>query len=145
EVIEVAEELVEPMNSGQKLIEIAQVILTELTSCIALRFERRGYRASLRWDPDLGTGLADRGHACANRKLTHDEVCATRRATGLGVIVGEQHAFLGHLIEVRRSASHHAAMVGTDVPHSDVISHDEEDVGFLVLSLAGSNPAHQRG
>src|SRR5213080_15312 len=115
EVIEVAEEFVEPMDGRQELIEIAEMILTELTSCIALRFERRGYRASLRWDPDLGTGLADRGHACANRKLTHDEVCATRRATGLGVIVGEQHSLLSHLIEVGCSPRHHAAMVGTDV------------------------------
>src|SRR5438477_12503685 len=96
EVIEVAEEFVEAVDGRQELIEIAEMVLAELAGGIALRFERRGYRASLRWDPDLGTGLADRGHACANRKLTHDEVCATRRATGLAVIVGAQHAFLGH-------------------------------------------------
>ena len=45
EVIEVAEELVEPMDSGQKLIEIAEVILTELASGVALRLERGGDRA----------------------------------------------------------------------------------------------------
>jgi hypothetical protein len=26
-------------------------------------------------------------------------------------------------------------MVGADVPHADVIAHDEEDVGFLVRRL----------
>jgi hypothetical protein len=36
-------------------------------------------------------------------------------------------------------------MVGADVPHADIIAHDDEDVGFLVLRLAGSNRAHQRG
>src|SRR5439155_20269683 len=65
EVIQVSEELVEPMDSGQKLIEIAQVIFTELTSCIALRFERSGDRTSLRWDAGLSAGLADRRHARA--------------------------------------------------------------------------------
>ena len=55
EVIEVAEELVEPVDGGQKLIEIAEVILTELASGVALRFERGGDRASLRWYTDLGT------------------------------------------------------------------------------------------
>jgi hypothetical protein len=35
-------------------------------------------------------------------------------------------------------------MVGADVPHPDVIAHDEKDVGFLVLRLAGGDRAHQR-
>ena len=45
EVIEVAEEFVEPMDSGQEFIEIAEVILAELASGVALRFERGGDRA----------------------------------------------------------------------------------------------------
>src|SRR6266702_727946 len=89
EVIQIPEELVEPVDSGQEFIEIAQMIFTELAGFIALRFERRGDRASLRWYADLSTSLTDRRHAGANRKFAHDEVCATRRATGLGVIVGE--------------------------------------------------------
>src|SRR5436190_11533140 len=89
EVIEVAEEFVEPMDSGQKLIEVAQVVLPELAGRVALRFERGSDGASLCGNPDFGTRLADRGHASANRKLTHDEVGAPRRATGLGVIVGK--------------------------------------------------------
>src|SRR6266480_7398341 len=35
-------------------------------------------------------------------------------------------------------------MVGADVPHTDVIAHDDEDVGFLVLSLGWSNHAEKR-
>ena len=144
EVIEVAEELVEAVDGGQELIQIAEVVLAELAGGVALRFERGGDRASLCWYADLGTGLADRGHAGANRKLAHDEVRATRRATGLGVVVGEQHSFLGELVEVRRPPGHHAAMVGADVPHADVIAHDEEDVGFLVLRLSWGDRAEER-
>ena len=55
------------------------------------------------------------------------------RAACLSVIVGEQHAFLGELVEVRRPPGHHATMVGANVPHPDIIAHDEQDVGFLVL------------
>jgi hypothetical protein len=40
----------------------------------------------------------------------------------------------GELVEVRRSPGHHAAVVCADVPDADVVSHDDDDVGFLVLS-----------
>ena len=36
-------------------------------------------------------------------KFAHDEVRATCRAACLGVVVGEQHALLGHLVEIRRA------------------------------------------
>src|SRR3954454_9134094 len=110
QVIEIAKELIEAMNSRQKLIQIAQVVLAELTGLIALSFERGSNGASLCRYSHLGTRLADRSHACTNRKLTHDEVRATRRATGLGIIVGEQHSLLSHLVEVGCPTCHHTAM-----------------------------------
>src|SRR5215471_7768508 len=42
QVVEVAEELVEPVHSGQVLVEIAQMILPELSGCIPERFEELG-------------------------------------------------------------------------------------------------------
>ena len=135
EVIEVAEEFVEAVDGGQELIAIAEVVLAELAGGVALRFERGGDGAGLGRHAGLGARLADRGHAGADGQFARDEVRATRRATRLGVVVGEQHAFLGQLVEVRRPPGHHAAMVGADVPHADVIAHDEEDVGFLALRL----------
>ena len=69
----------------------------------------------------------------ANWQLPGDEICATRRATRLGIIVGEQHAFLGDLVEVGRPPGHHAAMVRADVPHADIVADDDEDVWFLRL------------
>ena len=52
----------------------------------------------------------------------------SNRATRLSVVIGEEHPFLGELIEVRSPPSHDAAMVGANVPHPDVIAHDEDDV-----------------
>ena len=137
-MIEVAEELVEAVDGGQELIEVAQVVLAELAGGVALRFERGGNGAGLRRKAGLGARLADRGHAGADGQFAGDEVGATRRATRLGVVVGEQHAFLGQLVEGGRPAGHHAAMVGADVPHADVIAHDEEDVGFLALCVCAA-------
>ena len=100
--------------------------------------------------PDRGAGLADRRHACADRQLAGDEVRATRRATGLGVVVGEQHAFLGDRVEVRRPAGHQAPMIGADVPHADVVTHDDEDVrrlgGVLCTgrALEHAGPTHRQ-
>ena len=131
EVIEVAEELVEPVDGGQELIQIAEVVLAELARGITHGLERGGNRAGLGRNADLGAGLADRGHAGADGQFAGDEVRPARRATRLGVVVGEQHALLGELVEVRRPAGHHAAMVGADVPHADVVAHDDDDVRFL--------------
>src|SRR5207249_1004454 len=133
QVIEVAEELIEPMDGGQELIEIAEVVLAELPGGVALRFERGGNRASLSWYPDLGARLADCGHPRADGQFAHDEVRATSRATRLGVIVGEQHPFLGDLVEVRCPASHHPTVVGADIPDADIIAHDEDDVWFVAV------------
>src|SRR4051812_47417373 len=131
EVIEIPEELIEPMHGRQKLIEIAQVIFTELTGCISLRFERCSNGASLRWYTHLGTGLADGGHTSADRKFAHDEVRSPCGATRLSVVIGEQHPFLGEFVEVWCAPCHHATMVSAYVPHPDIITHDEQDVGFL--------------
>ena len=81
--------------------------------------------------PILAPGLADRGHAGADGQFAGDEVRPARRAACLGVVVGEQHAFFGELVEVRRPPGHHAAVVGADVPHADVVAHDDDDVGLL--------------
>ena len=131
EVIEVAEEFVEAVHRRQKLVLVAEVVLAELAGGVAHSLERGGNRHRLRRDADGCAGLADRGHAGADRQFAGDEVGAARRAARLGVVVGEQHAFGGELVEIRRPAGHHAAVVGADVPHADVVAHDDDDVGLL--------------
>jgi len=101
-----------------------------------LRFERGGYGASLCGQAGGRARLADRGHAGTDGQLAGDEVRPARRAAGLSVIVGEQHAFLGELIEVRRSPRHHAAMIGADIPHADVIAMMKTMLGFLSAACA---------
>jgi len=130
EVIQIAKEFVESVNAGQKLILVAQMVLAELTSGIAHGLEDRGDGDRFRWESRGGACLTNGGHAGADGKFAGDEVRTARRATRLGIIVGEQHAFLGKLVEVRRLARHQPAVVGADVPHADVVTHDDDDVGF---------------
>ena len=130
EVIQITEEFVEAMDGRQELIQVAKVILAELASGITHRLQYRGDCHRFRRQADLGAGLADRGHAGADGQLAGDEIRATCRAASLRVIVGEQHAFLGDLVEVRRATRHHAAVIRADVPHADVVTHDDDDVGL---------------
>ena len=133
QVIQIAEEFIEAVDGGQEFILVTKMVLAELAGRIALRFQHGGDRDGFRRDADRRAGLADRGHAGADGQFTHDEVRATRRAARLGVIVGEQHAFLGQLVEVRRLAGHHVMAIGADVRYPDVIAHDDQNVGFLIL------------
>ena len=133
QVIEVAEELVEAVDGGQELIEVAQVVLAELPGGVAHRLERCGDGRRLRRHADRRAGLADGGQSGADRQLAGDEVRATRRAARFGVVVGETHALWRQLVEVRRPAGHHAPVISADVEHADVIAHDEDDVGLASL------------
>ncbi len=131
EVIEIAVEFVEPVHRGQELVFVAKMVLAELAGGVAHSFESGGNRHGLRRQPDGRAGLADGGHAGADRQFAGDEVGASRRAACLGVVVGEYHSLGGDLVEVRRAARHQAAVVGADVPHADVVAHDDDDVGWL--------------
>src|SRR5262249_61026955 len=82
-----------------------------------------------------GTGWANGGPPGADRQFSGDEVGAPRRAASLGVVVGEQHAFVGKLIQVWCAACHHAAMVGAQIEPADVVTHNEEDIRSLARAL----------
>ena len=56
-------------------------------------------------------------------------------AARLGVVVHEHAAFVGDAVNVRRFPDHQAAVITTRLHPADVITHDEQDVGFLVLRL----------
>ena len=104
------------------------MVLAELAGGVAHPLQRSGNRHRLRGYPDGCAGLAHRGHACADRQFTGDEVGAACRAARLGVVVGEQHAFGGELVEIRRPAGHQTTVIGAEIPHADVVTHDDDDV-----------------
>jgi hypothetical protein len=63
------------------------------------------------------------------------KVSASRTAV-LPVAIGEQDAVISDAVDVRRVIAHRAPIVGTDIEIADVVSPDDQDVGF-VLSGSG--------
>ena len=110
------------------------MILTELAGGVALGLERSGQRAGLSGDADVRPGLADGRQPGAQGDLAGDQVRAAGGAACLGVVVSEQHAFFGELIELRRLARHNAAVIGANVEPADVVAHYDEDVGLLAAA-----------
>ena len=141
EVIQIAEELVEAVIGRQILVEVAEMVLAELSRRIAQRLERLGDGDVAVLQADRSAGRADLGQAGAQAGLAGDERRAARRAAVLRVIVGEHHAFLGDAVDVRRLVAHHAERVGADVGLADVVAEDDEDVRLAADGVAAGAAA----
>ena len=131
EVVERAEELVEPMRRRQGLVGVAEVVLAELRGHVALLLEQFGDRHVTCLQSFLRAGQADLEHAGPEPRLAGDETRTAGRAALLAVPVGEQRAFLRDAIDVRRLVAHHAVVVGADVPVADVVSPQDQNIGLL--------------
>jgi len=69
----------------------------------------------------------------AETALAGNERGPSGGATLLPVPISEERALFPELVDVRRLAAYHALVVGADVPVTDVVAPDDEDVGFLRL------------
>ncbi len=139
EVVQVSEELVEAVQRRKKLVQVTEMVLAELPGGIALCLQDGGERHGLCRNTDVGPGLPDGRQPSADRQFAGDEVRSTRRAAGFGIVVGEAHPFGCKLVEVRRLPRHDALMIGADVEPADIVAHDDEDVGLLLLLGGGWN------
>src|SRR5207247_4618144 len=81
----------------------------------------------------LRAGQSDLQQAGAETDLAGEEASAAGGAGVLPVPVGEQRAAFGEAINVRCLVAHHALVVGADVPVTDVVAPDDEDVWLLRL------------
>ena len=133
QMIEVAVELIEAMYCRQEFVLVPKMVLAELSSRVPLRFQKLGYSRLFSGQSFLCSRKADLREAGPQWTLSGDKRRASRRAGLLPVIVGEDRAFVGDAINVGRAISHHAAVVGADVPVTDVIGRDDENVGLLQL------------
>ncbi len=100
EVVEVAEELVEPMGGGQELVPVAEVVLPELAGDVAALLQRGGDRRVLGAEPDVRARHADLGQTGAHRVLAGDERSPTGGAALFAVVVGEPDALRGDAVDV---------------------------------------------
>ncbi len=131
EVVEVAEELVEAVRRRQEFVAVAEVVLAELASHVALRFqELRDGRVFL-LQALRRAGQADLGQPGPEGHLTGEESRAPGGTALLTVVVGEHRTFVGDAIDVRRRVADHAAAIGTHVEDADIVAENDQDVGLL--------------
>ena len=135
EVVEVAEELVEPVHRRQELVAVAEVVLAELSGGVAERLEQLGDRRVLGLQPDRRPGYPDLAQPSPVATLAGDE----RRPAGRAALLrmsGEAHPLVGEAVDVGRAIAHQAIAVATQVGDPDVVTPDDEDVG----SPCGTEP-----
>src|SRR5436305_1892910 len=78
--------------------------------------------------PNRGGGDPDLAQPGPQRAFTGNEARPPGGAALLGVVVGEDHAFPGDPVDVRRAVAHQAVGVGADVRLTDVVAEDDQDV-----------------
>jgi hypothetical protein len=133
QVVEVPEELVEPVDRGQVLVLVAEVVLSELAGDVAERFEQLGNGDVLGLEADIRAGHTHLGQTGSVGALTGDEGRAAGRAALLAVGIGEAHAFVGDAVDVGRAVAHQPVAVAAEVGDADVIPPDDKNVGLLLF------------
>ena len=128
EVIEVAEELIKPVLGGQKFIAIPKMVLSELSGGIALLLQQGCKCDVLRPDTEVSAGHPHLGQAGADRRLARDKRGAPRGTTLLPVVIGEFGTFSSDAINIRCLITHHAHVVGRQIPEADIVTPDHENV-----------------
>ena len=130
EVVEVAEELIEPVHGRQRLVAIADMVLAELAGGVAEVLEQAADRGIELAHAHRRAGKADLGEAGADAVLAGEERRAARRARLLAVVVEELDALAADAVDVGGLVAHQAVGIGADVRNADVVAEDDEDVGL---------------
>jgi hypothetical protein len=132
-VIQVAPEFLEAVRGRQRVGVIAEMVLAELTGVVAEIKQEFGKRRGA--GPQIGraAGQLRRNHAGAQRMHAGEERVPACGATLLGIVMREDRAFIADAIDVGRLADHQPAMVDARLVEADIVAHDEEDIGFLLL------------
>src|SRR6185369_10292297 len=155
EVIQIAKEFIETVDSGEILVAVPEVVLAELTGRVAPIFKqfRDGWVFRLQTDGRGGhTHLGETGSVTA---LPGDERGSPGRTALLAVGVGKHHAFFRKTVNVRCAISHQSVAITAQVGYAYVVAPNYENVrlvwcrclrhGFLSLTgRLGPNPFRAR-
>ena len=133
------------MRRRQGRSVVAQMVLAELAGVVAEIEQEPGERR--RAGPQIGRAARElrRYHAGAQRIHAREEGIAAGSAALHGDVVHEHRAFVADAIDVRRFADHQAAVIDARLHPSDVVAHDENDIGFLGRLLCRRRRAGRSG
>ena len=122
---------------------VAQMVLAELAGRVAEIEQELGERRRAGSQVGRAARQLRRDHARAQRVHAGEEGVAPGRAALLGVVRLEERAFVRDAIDVGCFADHQAAVIEARLHPADVVAHDEQDVGFLVLRLRSMRRASE--
>ena len=135
EVIKIAKELVESMIGGPHMVEIAQMVLTEMSCSITLFLQQCGDRYDLFTHPDRCARYAYFGQAGAVNALPGNEGRASC-CTGLFAIrVCKHHAFFCNTVNVGCLVTHQSVRITTEIGYSNVITPDDKNIRLFLFRL----------
>jgi hypothetical protein len=131
-VIKVAEKLIKTVHGRQMLIAIAEVVFAKLAGAIALGLEQLSDGGIFRFKASFGARQPHLAETGAEDALTGDESRTTSGAALFGVVVDEATTLLGYAVNVGGLIAHQAIAVATQVALTDIVTPEDENVGFSV-------------
>src|SRR5262249_7605688 len=109
------------------------MVLADLRRGVTMRLEQLGDGRIAVLQSLLRARHADLEQAGSEWMLSRDEGRPPGGTRLLPIVVGEERSFPCDAVNIRRSSTHHASVIGTDVPDANVIGHDDEDIGFFLF------------
>ena len=109
QVVEDTGVLIKTVHRRQVLVAVTEVVFAELRGGIAVVLQQLGDGRILMANPLLGCRHTDLRQPGAKGNLAGNKPGTTGRAALLGIIVGEQGAFIGDAVDIGRFVPHHAA------------------------------------
>jgi hypothetical protein len=140
QVVQVSEELVEPVYGRQELVLVPQMVLTELRGRVAVVLQELGDRRILGAQPDRRRGKPHLAEPGAEDALSRDERRASRGAALLAVGVREAHPLVRDPVDVRGAVAHQPVAVAAEVRDPDVVAPDHEDVRPVCHQAVAPSP-----
>ncbi len=140
QVIEVAPILLESVRCREGLGMVAEVVLAELAGGVTEIQQELGERRGSRSQVGRAARQLRRDHTRAQRIHAGEEGISSGRAALHGNIVHEDRALVPDPVDVGRLADHQTAVIDARLHPADVVTHDEQDVGFLSPRLCDFYP-----
>ena len=131
QVIKVTEKLIKSMVGWQHFVAVTQMVFAELSGHITFRLQHGRYSRIFFFHAFGGSGKTHLGKARAHRRLPGDECRASCGAALLTIPVSKQGSFVSNPVNVRCLIAHRATVVGADVKSSDIVTPNNQDVGFF--------------
>jgi hypothetical protein len=120
------------MHGRQMLIAIAEVVFAKLAGAIALGLEQLSDGGIFRFKASFSARQPHLAETGAEDALTGDESRTTSGAALFGVVVDEATTLLGYAVNVGGLIAHQAIAVATQIALTDVVTPEDENVGFSV-------------